>query len=459
MKKRVLVVDDEDLIRWSLKDELTREGYTVLSVGTAAEAIEQLSRGGVDVTISDINLGDGSGLDILRYARENLPSMPVVLMTAYGDVNGAVDAMRSGAAHYISKPFDLSVLRMELEKVCETSSLRDQVLDTQERRRRRYNFGSIITGDEGMKRVISEAVMMAANPSATVLIQGESGTGKDLMARALHYESPRAGKPFLEISCTAIPENLLESELFGYEKGAFTDAKGQKKGFFDTADGGTVFLNEIGHMPLTLQAKLLRVIEDKVFMRLGGTEETACDVRIIAATNEDLQEAVRKGGFRGDLYFRLNVLSVSLPPLRERKGDILPLAGHFLARFSGEMRKDVPVLSEEAQAVMTAYRWPGNIRELRNVMERVMILGAGREIAGVWMREQIGKTSGLGAAPSGEVCFRLPPEGISLEAVEKDFIRQALESAGGNQVKAARLLGISRDALRYRLEKHGLRYS
>lgn len=457
VKKRILVVDDEDLIRWSLKEELSREGYSVLTAAGVKEALEQLSRGGLDAAICDLKLTDGSGMDVLKYAGANMPGMPVIIMTAHGDISSAVEAMKHGAAHYISKPFDLVALRMELEKVCETSLLKRRVQETQDKRKRRYNFSSIITESPVMKRILLEAGKMAATESSTVLVHGESGTGKDLLARAIHYEGGRAEMPFMEISCTAIPENLLESELFGYEKGAFTDAKGQKKGFFDSAEGGTVFLNEIGHMPLSLQAKLLRVIEDKTFMRVGGNEELGCDVRIMAATNQDLAEAVEKGIFRKDLYYRLNVLTIELPPLRERREDIIPLTRHFLGRFSREMRRNAPAFSDKAQDIMNDYFWPGNIRELRNLMERVMILGEEKEVSGQWLGGQLGKSPGRTAEmPSGSSFFRLPPDGISLDELEKDFLRQAMEISKGNQVRAAKLLGISRDAFRYRAEKYGL---
>ena len=450
MKAHILIVDDEELIRWSLCADLSAAGFKTASAAGVGEAIAMLERVSPDLVLTDLRLGEESRLDLLRKVRDSRPEVPVLLMTAFAEVSSAVEALREGAADYILKPLQLDALKVTLNRVLETSVLRRRAAESHRRQIGRYSFGSIVASSALMRKAVADACKMAASPDSNILLLGESGCGKDLMARAIHYESARGVEPFMEISCTAIPENLLESELFGHEKGAFTGAVGLKRGLFEIAAPGTVFLNEIGHMPPGLQAKLLRVIEDKTFKRVGGREDLSVDVRVIAATNEDLEKAVTEKRFRADLYYRLNVLTVRLPPLRERPEDIAPLIESLLGRLSRDLRKPKPVLSEETRKSLLAYAWPGNVRELRNVLERMMILG--EESAGL-----PASPAGAQAAPRGSGGFPLPEGGVELDGLEKDLVRQALERSGGNQQQAGRLLGISRDALRRRIEKFGLK--
>lgn len=453
MAKKILVVDDEKLIRWSLQKDLSAQGYSVSSAATAGEAQRALENGSYDLVLCDLKLPDFSGLDLLHKIKKGLPDLAVIVITAYGDITSAVDAMKAGASDFITKPFEPKVLNFSIQRALETSSLRRRMSAAQSRRKSRYNFNSVVAFSPAMKQVADEARKMCQSQTSTILIQGESGTGKDFLARVIHYESPRSHGPFMEISCTSIPENLLESELFGYEKGAFTDARAQKKGLFELAEEGTVFLNEIGHMSPGLQVKILRIIEDKIFKRLGGTEDIQVSVRVIAATNQDLEKAIEAGTFRNDLFFRLNVLALLIPPLRERREDILPLMEHFSARLSQELKKPELIFTADAQKALQEYDWPGNCRELRNIMERLLILSGEREISGSCLADHM-KVKGRDAKQTKTLV--LPEEGLFLDNAEKILIRQALDQTKNNQVHAAKLLRISRDALRYRMQKHGL---
>ena len=454
MASKILIVDDEELIRWSLSQDLTNSGYKTVVAADLAEATAALETENPDVVLTDLRLGRDSGLDVLKVARRGNPELPVVIMTAFADLASAVEALREGAADYISKPLQLAGLKITLKRVLETAQFKRRLDRAHQKGVDKYNFASIVAESPSMKEALAMAKKISASPFGTVLILGESGCGKDRFARAIHYGSPRAFEPFMEISCTAIPDNLLESELFGYEKGSFTGAVGQKKGLFEIADGGTIFLNEIGHMPMALQGKILRALEDKTFKRVGGRDDITVDVRVIAATNEDLPKAVSEGRFRQDLYYRINVLTISLLPLRERKEDILPLMDRLLAKLSAEMLKTKPVLSAETLAQFQSYKWPGNVRELRNVLERMMILDelefhpvAAAQPAHIARAQAADEDSSMA----------LPPEGVRLEDVEKDLVMQALKRSGGNQQKAAQSLGLSRDALRRRMEKFGLK--
>ena len=443
----VLIVDDEELVRWSLRERLRKDGYTVLESGTVASAIEKLTPA-VDLVLLDQRLPDGDGLTLLRQIKESSPDTLVILMTAFSTVENAVAAMKHGAYHYLNKPFNLDDVSAVVEKALETSRLRREVRMLRGSQSRDYGFDAIIGSSSAMVEAKSLLERIAASPATTVLLTGETGTGKDLAAKAIHFNSERASKPFVNITCSALPEQLLESELFGHERGAFTDARQQKRGLLETADGGTVFLDEIGEMTPGLQAKLLRFLEDRTFKRVGGLNDIRVDVRVIAATNRSLDDEVRAGRFREDLFYRLQVMPVRLPPLRERVGDIRLLVAHYIDRYNREFRKRVRGLQPGAQAMLDQYRWPGNVRELRNAIERAMLL-ADHGLLGAEDFATLSKA----ATPA---TFRLPPEGVDLETVERQLVMQALQRAGGNQTQAGHLLGINRDQVRYRIEKFGL---
>jgi len=454
---KILIVDDETLIRWALRKEIEREGYEVLEAGTAKDAMEIFFEELPDLVILDVKLPDDSGMNILKKIKESDAFCDVIIITAFGNVSNAVEAMKLNAIDYITKPFDIEEVKIVIKKALETRTLKRHVESVYKKEKERFNFNNVIGVSKAMQEVIATAKKVSESQARTILIEGESGTGKDLIARAIHFSSSRRFYPFMEINCASIPETLIESELFGYEKGAFTDAKSMKKGLFELADGGTVFLDEITEMSLSAQAKFLKVIETQSFKRLGGVKDIYVDLRIISATNRRIEKALEDGKLREDLYYRLNLIRIYIPPLRERKEDIPHLVNYFIETFNRDFKKKVKRVHPSALKMMMEYDWPGNVRELKNVVERAVILESEDEIlpehislSVSHLKEEKTKMSG----PSVEI--EIPEEGISLEEVEKLYIMKALEKAKGNKTLAAKLLGITRDTLRYRLKKYGV---
>jgi two-component system, NtrC family, response regulator AtoC len=444
----VLVVDDEQLIRWSLSERLTRDGYRVVEADTAHAALERHAEG-VDLVLLDYKLPDADGLSILKKIKEADADTLVIMLTAHSSVDVAVEAMKAGAYHYANKPFNLDEIALLVEKALETTRLRREVRALRASQARPYSVDRIVGASKAIGEAKALLQKVAASPASTVLLTGESGTGKDLAAKVLHYASDRAARPFMNITCSALPEQILESELFGHERGAFTDARQQKRGLLESADGGTVFLDEIGEMAPGLQAKLLRFLEEKTFKRVGGVADIRVDVRVVAATNRQLEDEVRKGRFREDLYYRLNVLPIVLPPLRAHPDDIPALVHYFIDSYNTEFRKRVRGITDDAMRRLQTYGWPGNIRELRNAVERAMLLVEGPELTA----DQFPVLSSVHRLSEG---VELPPTGIDLEQLERSLVVQALERSVWNQTKAATLLGLNRDQIRYRIEKFKL---
>ncbi|HEU0122903.1 MAG TPA: sigma-54 dependent transcriptional regulator [Bryobacteraceae bacterium] len=451
MSRRVLVIEDEEKLRRVVQLQLQTSGYEVELAATAEEGVSASER--ADLVLTDLRLPGMSGLDFLDRMHAARPGLPVVLMTAYGSVETAVEAMKKGASDFLVKPFSLDHLTAVVAKALEFQALRDENQRLREELGGRYQLDSIVGRSAAMQDVFA-VVLRAAPTRATVLLAGESGVGKDMIARAIHYHSPRKDKPFVKINCTAIPENLMESELFGYEKGAFTGANATKPGKFEQADTGTVFLDEIGDVPLAIQVKLLRVLQEREFERLGSNKTRHIDVRVVAATNVDLRRALEEGTFREDLYYRLNVLPINIPPLRERRDDIPYLADHFIRKHAAELgTAELPISAEAADKLM-AYHWPGNVRELENVVERSLVLAMGSRLEAADIRLDMAPRSRTAAPVSGDPLFL--PEGMTLDQYEDAIIREAMRRAQGNKSHAARLLGLTRNALRYRLGQMGL---
>jgi len=448
-----MVVDDEHLIRWSLEQNLRKQGYEVLTAGNGEDALKLVREEQPELVLLDIHMPGISGLEVLEKTKEFDDEIIVIMVTAHGGLETAVNAMRMGAYDYINKPFNLDEMGIVIKKALENFDLRREVAGLRSEHKK-VGSPTIVGKGKLMQHVLAMMERVAKSEASTVLVQGESGTGKELVAKWIHYESSRADKPFVAINCAAVPSTLLESELFGYDKGAFTDAKAMKKGLFELADGGTVFLDEIGDMELGMQAKLLRFLEDRTFRRVGGSKVISVDVRIISATNKDLLKAVEEKSFRNDLYYRLQVIPIFLPPLRERKEDIVILANHFIESFNKEFNKKIKGLSAGAEQMLTDYSWPGNIRELKNVIERAIILGGEDTLMLEHLPLEIVAQSAA-PAPGQSTVFQLPPEGVDIEEVEKELIRQALEVSDGNQSKAAKKLSLGIDAFRYRMKKFG----
>jgi DNA-binding NtrC family response regulator len=452
-KARILIVDDDKTIRWSLTTRLKEEGYDIDEAADAKTARNALSANQYDLLLLDYRLPDGNGFDVLKHAKTIDPSQLAIFMTTFATVKNATESMRLGAYDYIDKPFDLDELVLTIEKALETLRLRTVLQRTEQNQRSEFGIDNLIGQAPASAELRRLVVKIAKSVASSVLITGESGTGKGLVARAIHYEGPGADQPFMNITCTALPETLLETELFGHEKGAFTDARLAKKGLFELADGGTVFLDEIGDLPLSLQSKLLRFLEDKTFRRLGGTKDTRVDVRIIAATNKNLQAAAKAGTFRLDLYYRLNVVPVEVPPLRERKEDVAELVKHFLRKYAVDFGKRIDGFEPETIKRLEAYPWPGNIRELRNVIERAVLLAETETLSDLDLPPEIRSFGEASTAKPNQHYFTLPAAGVDIEAVEHDLLLQALERARGNKTRAGKLLNLKRDAIRYWMKK------
>ena len=450
--QRVLVVDDERLVRWSLSQRLSARGWNVTEAGTAAEA---LAAPAPDAAILDYKLPDGDGIELLRRLRHIDPDLPVIMLTAHQDTELIVEAMKAGASDYLTKPFDVDEVVLRVTRAVETARGSRELRRLKEELARPYSLDSVIGESDVMQRLKTLARKMAGSPTSTVLLTGESGTGKDLLAKVIHFGGSRAARPFLNITCSALPETLLESELFGHERGAFTDAHQQKRGLFEQADEGTVFLDEVAETLPTFQAKLLRFLEERTFRRLGGTTDIKVNVRIMAATNQDLEKTVREGKFREDLYYRLNVLRLEAPPLRVRGRDVVLLAEHYIRVFSQEFRRPVRRLSPAAEEALLAYSWPGNVRELRNLVERAVFLAESESLEPADFESMHTLRPAEGGPAGSDIA--LPEQGLNIEDVERRLVMLALERTRGNQTKAAALLGLHRDQIRYRIEKFSLK--
>lgn len=446
MGHRILVVEDEEKLRRAVELHLRSLGFEVVKAGSAEEALAQIDR--ADLILSDLRLPGMDGLEFLSRIRLTNSVSPVVLMTAFGTVESAVEAMRKGASDFLTKPFSLDHLTTVIERALEVRALRDENRKLREELGHRYDLTNIIGRSDAMQEVF-QLVMRVAAAKSTVLIAGESGVGKDLIARAIHYHSARRERPFVKINCTAIPENLMESELFGYEKGAFTGASTAKAGKFEEANGGTVFLDEIGDVTPSVQVKLLRILQERQFERLGSNKTVSIDVRVIAATNQDLRAALEQGTFREDLFYRLNVVPINMPPLRKRKEDIPFLAEYFLKKYSREAGRPMDGFTPAAMQALEAHYWPGNVRELENVVERAVVLARGNLLDANDIR-----IDDVHRKPVTNEDNFLPP-GMTLEEYEKWLIQEALHRASGNKSQAARLLGLTRNAFRYRLSQTG----
>jgi DNA-binding NtrC family response regulator len=445
----ILIIEDEAKMRRLLELNLADDGFKTLSAGDAETGLKLLASEPVHLVLTDLKLPGMSGLEFLQRAKQQNPALPIVVMTAFGSVETAVGAMKAGASDYVLKPFSLEEMRMVVHKELDHSRLQEENRSLREALGQKYSHPNIVARSPKMQEVLA-TVERVAPTNSTVLLGGESGVGKDLIARAIHEKSRRAAGPFVKINSTAIPENLLESELFGYEKGAFTGAVTSKPGKFEMADKGTLFLDEIGDVPAATQVKLLRVLQEREFERLGGTRTVKVDVRLIAATNRDLRAALEEGTFREDLYYRLNVVPIDIAPLRERKEDIPDLANLFLARFAKDSGRDLRGISPAAMQILLGHYWPGNVRELQNVIERASALAGGPLLEAGDIQLDLPRNRG------GVAVDRFLPEGMTLDHWEDEMIREALKRANGNKSQAARLLGLSRNALRYRLSKIGI---
>src|SRR5271157_6084827 len=473
--EKVLIVDDEKLVRWSLRQKCEEWGYHVLEADNGTAALRVAQHETPDLVLLDVRLPDSNGIELLEQLKKSGDARAVIMITADPQLEDIKTALKLGAYDFVGKPLDFDELSVTVKNALETTRLRSEVESLRGEVRRRTGYHNVIGVSQKMSELLAFVNKIAASEATTILVQGESGTGKDLIAKAIHYQSRRQDKPFVAINCSAIPETLMEAELFGHEKGAFTDANTMKKGLFEMADGGTLFLDEIGELSPLLQAKLLRVLEDQMVRRVGGVRDIQVEVRVIAASNRDLEKEVREGRFRQDLYYRLAIIAIYLPALRERKEDIVPLVEFFLGYYNRKFRKSVQGPNEETRRLLLNYDWPGNVRELRNALERAMILEEGNLLRPDDLPFTV--ASGKGGAVPGEnklgapieaqpapgkrrlPALSIPEGGTSLEDVEHALVELALQQSHGNQIKAANLLSISRDALRYKMKKFGLSHS
>lgn len=450
---KILVVDDEAAQRTILSGYLNRRGYSAAQASSGDEAIQIVSGNVIDIIISDYKMPDINGLELMRRIKKINPEIYFVIITAFGTIETAVSAMKEGAFDYLTKPIDLDELEIMIKKIYERQHLISENKLLKEQLIEKYNFDGLISDSPSMENAVNIAGRVAPS-KATVLLCGESGTGKEVLAKAIHFSSPRKDKPFVAVNCAALNENLLESELFGHEKGAFTGADKTRIGRFEIADGGTLFLDEIGDLPPATQVKLLRVLQEECFERVGGTQTINVDVRIIAATNQNLNELIAENTFREDLYYRLNVVTINIPPLRERKQDIPPLVDYFIARYIGGTNKQHIEFSKEAMDLLLKYDYPGNVRELENIVHRAIVLTRNETVTSSELPSNIRTLSADAAYGNIDMAVTLPEK---VEALEKSLVLQALKSTGGNRLKASKLLGISERNLRYRLEKWGLK--
>jgi DNA-binding NtrC family response regulator len=470
--EKILIVDDEKLVRWSLKQQCEQWGYAALEAEDGAAGLRLAHSEAPDLVLLDVRLPDQGGLEVLDKLKQSGDARAVIMMTADPQLDDVKAAIKLGAYDFVGKPLDFDELGVTIENALEATRLRTEVESLRGEVRRRTGYHDVVGASRKMTELMSFVGKVASSEATTILIQGESGTGKDLVAKAIHYQSSRQGRQFVAINCSAIPETLMEAELFGHERGAFTDAKAMKKGLFEVAHGGTLFLDEIGELSPFLQAKLLRVLEDQMIRRVGGVRDIQVDTRVIAASNRDLERAVREGHFRQDLYYRLAIISIFIPPLRERKEDIQPLVEFFIGHYNKKFRKSVSGLAEDTRRLLFNHDWPGNVRELKNAIERAMLLEEEALLRPVYLPFSITQphtgvtafehvSSPVAASqplPGGKALppLSIPEGGTSLEEVERALVEMALQKSGGNQTHAAKLLDISRDALRYKMKKFGL---
>ncbi|MGO9647371.1 MAG: sigma-54-dependent transcriptional regulator [Terriglobales bacterium] len=468
--QKIMIVDDERLVRWSLRQKCEEWGYHVIEADAGEPGLKLAQRESPDLVLLDVRMPDLTGIEVLDQLKKSGDARAVIMITADPQLDDVKAALKLGAYDFVGKPIDFDELHITIKNALEATNLRAEVQSLRGEVRREAGYANVVSVSSKMIELMNFVKKVAASEATTILIQGESGTGKDLIAKAIHYESSRQEKPFVAINCSAIPETLMEAELFGHEKGAFTDAKQMKKGLFEAADGGTLFLDEIGELSPLLQAKLLRVLEDQVIRRVGGIRDMQVDVRVIAASNRDLEKAVREGQFRQDLYYRLAIIAIFIPPIRDRKEDILPLVDFFIERYNRRFKKSIRGITDETRRLLLNHNWPGNVRELKNTIERGMILEDEPFLRPVYLPFSVGESGGRTVfertspadggqtLPNGRTLPRLyiPEGGTSLEEVEHAMVELAMRQANGNQTHAAKLLDISRDALRYKLKKFGL---
>lgn len=452
--KKILIVDDEKLIRWSLKEKLMEWNLEVIEAEDGRSAQHLLEEEAPDLVMLDVMLPDKKGTILLEEFKKQWPDLPVIMITAFGVIDDAVTAMRRGAYDFITKPINYTKLQSTIKNALETASLKEKIAYYEQKEKKAFDISQVVISSRPMHQIMDMVQKIAQSEASIILLQGESGTGKDLLAQAIHHLSRRKNAPYVVINCSAIPENLMESELFGYEKGAFTDAKQRKKGQIELADGGTLFLDEISTLNLNLQAKLLRFLETHTFKRVGGLKDIEVDIRVIATTNHDLEEASQNGNFRRDLFYRLNVCPISIPPLRKRKEDILPLANHFIHQYSQKFRKNIRGLDREAEKLFLEYSWPGNVRELKNAVERAMIFEERILISSSYLPIYLNHHATISQEGSPD---KFSEESLSLHDMEKKLLIKALRKAKGNKSKAARILHITRDTIRYKIKKFKIR--